>query len=206
MTFTIPPGNKVSGQTGEISDLNNTYIALAASFAAHGEALTSGEAVFARVAASGSVAMSTEVLVLTYWTAVSSNAACNTVTTATTGTAASGLTYANIGVYSVASNGNLTLVASTGNLSSTLWKSTYTTYVSSLTASFSRSAGLQYALGVLAVGTTPPSLAGAQPAGGFLDVAPLLSGSVSSQSTLPSSLTSGSISAYYLMAEAIVSP
>jgi hypothetical protein len=171
------------------------------------EPLTSGEAIIPRVAVTpAGTGLTSGVLGLTYWVAATSGTA-TAVTTCTAGTAASGLTYANIGIYTIDVSGNLTLVASTGDLHTTLWVGTFTTYTSSLTSSFTRTAGTRYALGVLGVGTTTPILTGVAPSdGGFMAFAPVLARSVSGQATLPSSVAAGSIIGGSNMVEAILAP
>ena len=154
------------------------------------EPLASGEAIFARIAANGATTLTTQTITLSYWTAVTSGSA-TAVTTATQAPAAAGLTYAAIGVYSVAANGNLTLLGSTGDLHATLWASTYSSYTPSL--AFTRVAGQRYALGVLAVGTTMPALSAASDYFTFNPIPPVVFGSVPGQSTMPSSISSGSI-------------
>ncbi len=172
----------------------------------YAEPLASGECTYPRSLATwNALSLSTQVLSLSYWTAATSGTA-TTVTTVTGGTAASGLTYANIGIYAVAANGNLTLLASTGDLHASLWTSTFTNYASTLTASFSRQAGVRYALGLLAVGTTPPALSGNSVEGWFSTVSPTLCAVLSGQSTLPSTVTAGSLGNGVAVFTAVVAP
>ena len=164
-----------------------------------------GEALFLRVATSDTPsALTTETLYLTFWTAATTGTA-TTVTTATAGTAASGLTYAAIGIYSIDGSGNLTLVASTGDLHATLWISTYTGYTSTLGSSFSRVAGTRYALGILAVGTTPPTILGfaIYP---FGRITPVLAAGYNSQTTLPSTIAANAYYGNDTGMQAILSP
>jgi hypothetical protein len=193
-------GLNVTGPVAAVSVLGPSGLALPGA-----EALTSGEAIYPRVIASGSAPLATGTVALTYWTAATSGTA-TTVTTQAGGTAAAGLTYAAVGVYSVAANGNLTLLASTADLHTTLWIATYTTYASALSSSFVRVAGQRYAVGFLAVGTTPPVLAGTNPGGTFTGLSPILAASVTGQATLPASVAAGSLSAGNNMPEAVVSP
>lgn len=126
------------------------------------EPLTSGEAIFPRFLSTSSFTPSTGVVYLTYWVAASSGS-CTGVTTYTGATPASGLTYANIGVYSVnASTGNLTLLQSTGDIHTTAWLAANTPYTTNWASSgvFTRTAGNIYALAVFALGLggTMPAL------------------------------------------------
>lgn len=169
------------------------------------EPLTSGEAIYTRALAQNLDAMATGVMLVTFWTAATTGTATEVITS-TSGTAASGLTVAQIGVYSVGTGNALTLLASTANLDGTLWTATYTGYTSTLTSSFNRVEGTRYAVGFLAVGTTPPSLGGLSGVGAFLDLAPINCATVSGLSSLPSTVTSGNVVAGYMQPLAIVAP
>jgi hypothetical protein len=152
-----------------------------------------GEAIFRRLDTNVTLGMASGTLALSYWTAVTSGAA-TTATTATIGTAASGLTYAAVGVYSVAGNGNLTLLGSSGDLHASMWIGTYASYPAAV--AFTRVAGVRYAFGALAVGSTPPYLAAAGANFAFNDQAPIVFGNVPAQATLPNSIAAGSIGIY----------
>lgn len=169
------------------------------------EPLTSGEALFARVAFNQQQALVASTLQLTYWTAAKTETV-NTVKTITGGTAAAGLTYAAIGLYSADSAGNLTLAASTPDLHTTLWTSTFTKYASSLTSGFPKVAGKRYALGLLAVGVTPPNLF-AQFAS-FSGEPPIIAVQVAAQSVLPASIPVASIfpGEFEIAFQAVVTP
>ncbi len=172
----------------------------------YAEPLTSGEAILPRISQVSSVQLFTQVLSLTYWTS-SVTQTSGHVETYTTGVAASGATYVNIGVYSVAANGNLTLLASTGDVHASIWSGTYTLYNKALTSGYAQTAGSRYALGVLAVGTGLPTLGG-QSVSGFEFIAPIMHAAVTGQATLPSSVTSGIVqdSNGPLMVEAVITP
>lgn len=168
------------------------------------EVLASGEAIFARVDALSTITLVSGTLALSYWTAVTSGQPLSVIT-ATVDTAASGLTYAALGVYSVDANGNLTLIGSTGDQHSSLWVSTFATYTTAL--SFARQAGQRYALGALAIGTTPPKLGAAGDYFAFGPYAPTIFASLSGQSALPASISAGSLSmGQSTGVEAIVTP
>src|ERR1035438_9039779 len=91
------------------------------------EILTNGVAIFPRLPQVSSVQLFTGLLSLTYWNSTVTQSAGH-LTTYVTGTAATGLTYANVGIYSVDSSGNLTLLSSAGDLHTTLWAGQYTLY------------------------------------------------------------------------------
>lgn len=117
--------------------------------------------------------------------------------TSTGGTGAGATpTLCRVGLYSVASNGNLTLVASIDN-DTTMWASSNTEYEKALSASYTIVGGQRYAAAALVVtGTTPPNLFGIVPAHGSSAVLarnPRLSGFVNSQTDLPATVANGSI-------------
>lgn len=169
------------------------------------EPLASGESLYARIASQGGVQLVTTQLMLTYWKAATTGSATG-VTTLTGGTAATGLTLAQIGIFSVDASGDLTLVASTADLHTTLWTGTYTEYTAPLQANFARTAGAWYAAGFLAVGVSPPVLDGLLAAGAFLGTAPMLAGTVAAQASMPSTVASGGIGEGYQMVAGIVAP
>jgi hypothetical protein len=97
-------------------------------------------------------------------------------------------TLARLGVYSVDASGNLTLLASTTN-DTALITSAWTAQTKALSASVSLSAGSVYAIGLLIVSSNAmPSLRGL--AGQFDEfaLAPRLTGRVTGQTDLPSSI------------------
>ena len=194
-----PAGIQAAGSVGKVADAGHVHPFTTA------EALTSGESIYDRVAggASGS-GLTSQLLLLSYWRAATSGTATS-VKTITTGTAASGLTYAAIGFYSVDGSGNLTLAGNTDDLHASLWISSSTPYTSTLTTTFTRIAGNWYAMGVLAVGTTPPTLQG-PPGNAFYESAPILAGTVSGQSTLPASVATASVNPNYYMVQGLISP
>jgi hypothetical protein len=172
------------------------------------EPLASGEAIYARLLANTNITLASGTLVLSYWTAATSGTATS-VSTATVSTAAAGLTYAAIGIYSVGVTGNLTLLSSTGNRTGNIWLSTFAIDTQTLSPGFARVAGTRYALGVLAVGTTPPQLQAAGTLFAFEEpqFSPLNFANVTGQATLPSSVAAASINAFIAAgAEAIISP
>jgi hypothetical protein len=132
---------------------------------------------------------------LTYFTPAKPLAATQ-VRVATGGTAAAATpTLCRIGLYSVAANGDLTLVGSTAN-DTTLFAATTTAYTRSLTATANLAAGTRYAMGIVVVsGVTLPSFAGQIPSLPNTEtaLAPALSASVTGQPDLPSSLAVASI-------------
>lgn len=111
----------------------------------------------------------------------------------TGGTAAVGATLCRIGLYTVDSSGNITLVASTPN-DTNLWIATNTVYTKSLSSPYAVRRGVRYAIGLLVVGSsTAPNFmgtgAGAQAA---FAAAPRLGGFTGSRTDLDSGVSAGS--------------
>ena len=199
-TSILPAAAAALGATGTWADLAHVHPWASA------EPLTSGEALFYRVAFTQQQALAGSTLMLSYWTAVKTETInkVKTVTGAQNG-GPTALTYANIGIYTIDVSGNLTLAASTGDLHASLWASTFTEYNTSLTSGFSKVAGTRYAMGLLAVGSVTPTVYGQYVS--FAGDAPIVAGTAS-ETTMPASLTSGSIStgAYEIAFQAVVTP
>lgn len=113
-----------------------------------------------------------------------------------TGTAAVGLTLARVGLYTVSSvDQSLTLVASTAS-DTTLWGTVNTAASKVWQSSYSLAVSQRYALGVIFVGTTPPTLAAAQGASvsSINSLAPRVCGKMTLQSDLPTTVAEASLS------------
>ena len=104
-----------------------------------------------------------------------------------------------MGVYSVAGNGDLTLVASTPNDTS-LFAATFTAYPKALSASLQKTAGARYAAALLVVsGATMPTFHGLQLAATSIISTltrdnPAIIGRLTGQTDLPNSVAVGSLS------------
>jgi hypothetical protein len=157
----------------------------------------SGEATFdRRFAAAGSAAYTSGTLFLSYFVAEKYED-ITTLTLYTAGTAAATTTLIRYGVYSVASNGNITLVASTVN-DTALLAATNTAYPKALSATWTKTPGTRYAVGMLFVGTTAPTMVqlGTQsstPIVNLYDTDYPISGAVAGQTDLPASVASASV-------------
>lgn len=104
-------------------------------------------------------AIGTQNVRLTYFTAQKSETITRLRTT-TGNTAATSATVCQMGVYSEAANGALTLVAYTAN-DTTLWAAAYTHYTKTLSSSWTKVAGQRYATAALTVTTgASPNLIG----------------------------------------------
>jgi hypothetical protein len=109
------------------------------------------------------------------------------------GTAATSVTLGRVGVFSVAGNGDLTLIHSTTS-DTALFTATSTAYTKALNSTFNKVIGTRYAVGVLLVCSGSGSILGsAGNASGELAVSPRMNGLVTGQSDLPSSVAAGSI-------------
>lgn len=121
-----------------------------------GVPLTAGESnADRRWTQANSAAAATQQLVLTYFTAVQTET-INQMVIYTSVTAGASLSLIRYAAYTVATNGDLTLAASTAN-DTTLFAAANTRYPKALQAAWAKTAGQRYAVGYLCVGTTQPS-------------------------------------------------
>jgi hypothetical protein len=149
--------------------------------------ITSGETTVQRRygAATAPGTFSSQQLRLTYFTARKSFTVANLV--AETGTTAAGATptLVRLGLYTVAGNGDITLVASTPN-DTALFANTFTSYTKALSVAYPITAGTRYAVGVLVVSAaTIPILLGVGMGSGMAATAPRVAGQIASQADLP---------------------
>jgi len=154
-----------------------------------------GEETISRENVAASNTLTTQNLVLSYFVARHTGN-INSVATASTGTAAGATpTRCQVGIYSVAANGDITLIGSTANTTS-LWATINTLYTTALSAPTPIATGSTYAVGLLVVtAATAPTVAGGPttaPAA-VQALAPRMSGVVTGQATLPASVVSASI-------------
>jgi hypothetical protein len=109
-------------------------------------------------------------------------------------TAGATLTLARMGLYTVASNSDITLVARTAN-DTTLFTANNTIYTRSFDttggypSTYELVAGQRYAFGFLVTGTTMPSFSGANIQGSIAALSPKIVSARASQTDLPTSLT-----------------
>lgn len=186
----VLPVNRAAGNTIQATDINDVAQEVND---ANQHFLTTGEETMPRMFAfQSNVTAATQVLKLTYFSARKTETITQ-VRMTSGGTAAATITLCRIGIYSVAGNGDITLVASTPN-DTALFAGTFTRYTKSLSASWAKAAGTRYALGVLTVGTTMPHFYGLSIGFDHASEPPRLGGAVTAQSDLPSSVVSASIS------------
>lgn len=135
---------------------------------------------------------------LTYFTATSSGT-FNSLRMITGGTAAAATpTLCKMAIYSVAPNGNLTLVAVTSN-DTALFAAANTAYTRATTAPFTLTAGQRYAIGVLVItaAALPTFVGNALPgtyAATLLAASPRMTAAYSGQNDVPSLITSDVLS------------
>jgi hypothetical protein len=166
-----------------------------------GNHLSSGVATCGRRNTNGSVTLTSGDLWLSYLTSYRGSLSGGVVTQVQlriTGTAASGLTLARIGLYTVNSGTSaLALVASTTS-DTTGWTATFggVTKPLSTGSPYTLQVGTRYALGVIFVGTTPPTLLQAVGSSDFAlnATSPRLCGKLTGQADLPASVADASIS------------
>lgn len=158
--------------------------------------LTTGESTQDRRYCSGSATMTSQSLRLSYFVARKTQLVSQIRTLTTTTAAGATPTVARVGLYSVASDGGITLLSGSTN-DTAMWAVAATAYTKTLGAAQQVTAGAYYAVGVLCVtGATAPTalaLTTNVPSSEYA-VAPRLAGVVTSQSDLPASVAVGSIS------------
>lgn len=166
--------------------------------------LTSGEASIARFLAQTASAgtLSNQALRLTFFTARKTEAITQIRIPSGPTAAAATPTVCRVGIYSVAANGDGTLVQSIAN-DTTLWAAGNTDYLRSLSGTFNKVAGQRYAMGWLCVtGATAPTIPGflfmgaGTPGNNASARAPRIGGSLSGQSDLPASFTDAGLAVF----------
>lgn len=183
------------GYTGTLADKQNAYYTDLIANGGNPDQLSAGEFTPERefLLSNGAGPLASGTLTLAYFTAKRTE----TITSVTTftGTTAAGATptLCRIGVYSVASNGDLTLTASIAN-DTTLWAATNTAYARNFTSSWSKVGGQRYAAALICVsGAAIPTFMGntntsfAVLATSYL-LAPALSARITGQTDLPASI------------------
>lgn len=157
--------------------------------------LASGESTMPRVVAGvTTIAHASQSLRLAYFTASKTETA-NSVRVLTGSTAAGATpSLVRIGLYTIAANGDGTLVASTPN-DTTLLAVVTTAYTKAFSAGYAKTAGERLAIGVLVVtAAAAPTLVGASSViASESAMAPRLSGLIAAQANLPASFLAASV-------------
>lgn len=167
--------------------------------------LTVGQETMPRFFASSNHSMGTGIFRVTYFTARKSQTTTQMRVFCTTGYVGTP-TLVRFGLYSVAGNGDLTLIASTANDTALL--AANQAYTKAWQASVALVAGTVYAFGelVVTVGTAPNIGGGGTSIGNEFAIAPRISGSLSAQTDLPASPTEASLGATGVTAYAAILP
>ena len=170
------------------------------------DAVTTGESTIPRrLCSSTNVGSGSGNCRLTYFTARKTETITQ-VRTLSGSQAAATSTLCRIGIYSVDGSGNLTLIASTPN-DTALWAATNTAYTKSLSASFTKTRGNRYAVGIIFVGTTAPQLHGIITGLASENLAaPTLNAFTSGNSDLPSTIAVGSLTGTTAQAYTVLLP
>lgn len=173
--------------------MGNSGISLDSRYASN--FLTTGDETFSRdILANTAAVMTSQQMRLVYFIARTTETSTQgRVITGNTAAAATP-TLCRFGVYSIAANGDGTLVASCAN-DTALFATTFTVYTRSWSVSFAKTAGQRYAFAILVVtGAATPTFSGASTANtAELFQAPILCSGLAAQSDLPSTFTAGSV-------------
>lgn len=175
------------------------YIDTSLLFVLSSNLLTTGESTHRRdIGLANGTAISNQILYLNYFTAQKTESITTVVTYTGTTPAGATPTLCQVAIYSVAPNGDLTLITSTANDTS-LWAAANTAYSKSWQSTWSKVKNTRYAAGVL-VNTaaalpnfTGPSALNSSVAGVILGKAPALFTQLASQTSIPSSITAASL-------------
>lgn len=140
------------------------------------------------------IVITTQSMRLTYFTAVRDEVVTRIEISTGSTAAAATPTICRMGLYTVASNGDLTLVASTPN-DTTLFAAATTVYSKALSASYTLQKGQRYAFGILVVTAvaTPTFYGNGQIPAAIAAYNPRISGVVAGQADLPASVANASI-------------
>jgi hypothetical protein len=193
--MTSTNGGTISRVVGGAVTLTSTAIGVSWDERPDGNSLTTGQEVFSRELLTSTKSLTSGALFLSYFTARKSETITQLRSYSSTPAAAATPTLVRFGLYTVASNGDLTLVASTPN-DTALYATASTAYTKALTAGYALVKGVRYVFGVLVVSSFTVPTVTAAPAITALDSttqSPRMVGVVTAQTDLPSTIASGSI-------------
>ncbi len=141
-----------------------------------------------RHAAGANATLTSGTMLLGYFTAPTAHAGVTTITIASgSGTISSGLTLGRLALFSVAGNGDITLLQASTN-DTTLLNSGSTVYTGTI-ASTPLVAGQRYAVGVLTVGSGPGNVRSAASISGLTVLAPTVARAMTGQTDIPTGTT-----------------
>ncbi len=160
----------------------------------NGDKFTAGDETYIRKNRGDSATLTSGSMVLTFFT--SSRAEnVTSIRMICGGVAAVTPTLIRFGLYSIAANGDGTLVAATDGADTTALAAANTTYTRNLTATYGKLAGQRYAIAALSVAATAGSLIGIVPSAFLAEMAlaPRQSGRLNGQTDLPASFTDAAL-------------
>lgn len=181
--------------TSVAADVGRVYVSNAAVTDTSAQPIDNGQETIPRLsAARADTPTANGQLRLTYFTA-RKTALSTQVRIETGGTGSAGLTLARVGLYEVDGANNLSLVASTSS-DATLAGAPNATHVRNWSTGYTPQRGRRYAVGVLFVGTTTPTLVGCTVGDSNLNLtsrAPRMAATLSGQANLPSNVAAASV-------------
>jgi hypothetical protein len=207
--WTVAAGSKSFYNLTSYSSIVSTYIANPNGVNRNMSTLTNGEATMPRGEVQSNVTLTSGQVRLAYFTATKTET-INNIKGFTASTAAAATpTLCRLGLYSVDSSGNLTLVASCAS-DTTMFATTTTAYTKALTVPYLKVAGQRYAIAALVItgATAPTSPASffSGPGAEMTSTGPTESAALSGQSDLPSTITAGSLGSSSQKMYAAVTP
>lgn len=172
----------------------------------NGNAVTNGEEILPRLnVPSAQQLAASGTMHLTYFTARKTET-INNIRMLSDAAAATGVTLARMGIYSVdAATGNLTLAAVTAN-DTTLFSASYAVYNRALLVPFAKVKGTRYAVGVLVIGSGMPAITGTTCAGADAALPPRLCGIVPGQAAMPNTVAAGAVNQDYRIFQTTMTP
>lgn len=170
------------------------------------ESLSVGQSTMPRGSlASSTVSATSGDLRLSYFTSIKSEAVTQ-IRTVSGGTAGVTPTLCRVGLYSVGIDGTLTLEAAVAN-DTTLWTAANTRYTRTLNQSYTLVRGTRYAIGILCVSASTPTMVGVNVnTAGENGEEPRLAGNFSGQTDLPSTIAPGSLATPASRTYAVILP
>ena len=201
-----PDVNGLLGWVCAVAGTPGTWIPVP--IVASGNDLGSGQECLPRDLAVSSVAMTSGVLRIRYFTARKTETENNIyMRTGTTGAGATP-TLCRMGIYSVATNGDLTLIGSCAN-DTTLFATASTKYTRALTSSVSLVAGQRYAIAAIVVtAAAAPTILSSSTGGDANELAttPRQTAILTAQTDLTTPITAGSLAATSTSIFGVVTP
>lgn len=173
------------------------------------EPLANGEAIMGRQMGVSSNQLTSGDVLFSYFTAQKTESVGFITTCTGSNTTPTAATYSAVGLYSVDGSGNLSQIAVSANSHLTMWIAQFTEYKTSMITPVTKFAGQLYAVGVLCVSGTQPSLVCANSGAFYFTRSPVMMSGITGQSTLPTSVATGSLASgppFGAIVQAVISP